>query len=117
MGGRLVLKEDKKIHLSENAIKVLEKRYLKRDASGKCIEGPADMFRRVADTIASGDLQFGATQSDVDKLSDRFYDAITNCYFMPNSPTLMNAGRELGQLAACFVLPVEDSLEGIFETV
>ncbi|MCR5265304.1 MAG: adenosylcobalamin-dependent ribonucleoside-diphosphate reductase [Cyanobacteria bacterium RUI128] len=105
------------MNLSENAIKVLEKRYLKRDASGKCIEGPADMFRRVADTIASGDLQFGATQSDVDKLSDRFYDAITNCYFMPNSPTLMNAGRELGQLAACFVLPVEDSLEGIFETV
>ncbi len=113
----LVLKENKQINLSENAIKVLEKRYLKRDASGKCIEGPADMFRRVADTIASGDLQFGATQSDVDKLSDRFYDAITNCYFMPNSPTLMNAGRELGQLAACFVLPVEDSLEGIFETV
>ena len=113
----LVLKENKQINLSENAIKVLEKRYLKRDASGKCIEGPADMFRRVADTIASGDLKFGATQSDVDKLSDRFYDAITNCYFMPNSPTLMNAGRELGQLAACFVLPVEDSLEGIFETV
>ena len=73
MGGRLVLKEDKKIHLSENAIKVLEKRYLKRDASGKCIEGPADMFRRVADTIASGDLQFGKSQSDVDKLADRFY--------------------------------------------
>lgn len=112
-----MLKENKEIHLSENAIKVLEKRYLKRDASGKCIEGPADMFRRVADTIASGDLKFGATQSDVDKLSDRFYDAITNCYFMPNSPTLMNAGRELGQLAACFVLPVEDSLEGIFETI
>lgn len=113
----LVLKENKQINLSENAIKVLEKRYLKRDASGKCTETPADMFRRVADTIASGDLQFGKTQSDVDKLSDRFYDAITNCYFMPNSPTLMNAGRELGQLAACFVLPVEDSLEGIFETV
>lgn len=113
----LVLKEDKQINLSENAIKVLEKRYLKRDADGKCTETPADMFRRVADTIASGDLQFGRTQSDVDKLSDRFYDAITNCYFMPNSPTLMNAGRELGQLAACFVLPVEDSLEGIFETV
>ena len=113
----LVLKENEQINLSENAIKVLEKRYLKRDANGKCTETPADMFRRVADTIASGDLQFGKTQSDVDKLSDRFYDAITKCYFMPNSPTLMNAGRELGQLAACFVLPVEDSLEGIFETV
>lgn len=75
------------------------------------------MFRRVADTIAAGDLKFGKSEADVKKLSDRFYKAITSRYFMPNSPTLMNAGRELGQLAACFVLPVEDSLEGIFETV
>ena len=106
-----------KLNLSENAIKVLEKRYLKRDKDGKCTETPADMFRRVAKTIAEGDLKFGKSQADIDKLTERFYDAITNCYFMPNSPTLMNAGRELGQLAACFVLPVEDSLEGIFETV
>ena len=105
------------INLSENAIKVLEKRYLKRDTQGNCIENPADMFRRVADTVAKGDLKYGATKDDVKKLSDRFYDAITNCQFMPNSPTLMNAGRELGQLAACFVLPIEDSLEGIFETI
>ncbi len=110
------LVEDK-LNLSENAVKVLEKRYLKRDKDGNCTETPADMFRRVANTIAAGDLKFGKTQSDVDKLADRFYETITNCYFMPNSPTLMNAGRELGQLAACFVLPVEDSLEGIFETV
>ena len=103
--------------LSENAIKVLEKRYLKRDKDGNCTEKPADMFRRVARAIAEGDLKFGASQSDVDKLTERFYRAITSRYFMPNSPTLMNAGRELGQLAACFVLPVEDSLEGIFETV
>ncbi len=103
--------------LSENAIKVLEKRYLKRDKDGNCTEKPADMFRRVARAIAEGDLKFGASQSDIDKLTERFYRAITNRYFMPNSPTLMNAGRELGQLAACFVLPVEDSLEGIFETV
>ena len=103
--------------LSENAIKVLEKRYLKRDKDGNCTEKPADMFRRVARAIAEGDLKFGASQSDVDKLAERFYRAITSRYFMPNSPTLMNAGRELGQLAACFVLPVEDSLEGIFETV
>ncbi len=103
--------------LSENAVKVLEKRYLKRDKDGNCIEKPEDMFRRVADTIAAGDLKFGKSESDVKKLSDRFYKAITSRYFMPNSPTLMNAGRELGQLAACFVLPVEDSLEGIFETV
>lgn len=105
------------INLSENAIKVLEKRYLKRDTQGNCIEKPTDMFRRVADTVAKGDLKYGATKDDVKKLSDRFYDAITNCQFMPNSPTLMNAGRELGQLAACFVLPIEDSLEGIFETI
>lgn len=105
------------INLSENAIKVLEKRYLKRDTQGNCIEKPADMFRRVADTVAKGDLKYGATKDDVKKLSDRFYDTITNCQFMPNSPTLMNAGRELGQLAACFVLPIEDSLEGIFETI
>ena len=105
------------INLSENAIKVLEKRYLKRDTQGNCIEKPADMFRRVADTVAKGDLKYGATKDDVKKLSDRFYNAITNCQFMPNSPTLMNAGRELGQLAACFVLPIEDSLEGIFETI
>lgn len=110
------LVEDK-LNLSENAIKVLEKRYLKRDKEGNCTETPADMFKRVAKTIAEGDLKFGKSQSDVDKLTERFYKAITNCYFMPNSPTLMNAGRELGQLAACFVLPVEDSLEGIFETV
>ena len=110
------LVEDK-LNLSENAIKVLEKRYLKRDNDGNCTETPADMFRRVAKTIAEGDLKFGKSQADVDKLTERFYEAITNCYFMPNSPTLMNAGRELGQLAACFVLPVEDSLEGIFETV
>lgn len=103
--------------LSENAVKVLERRYLKRDKDGNCTEKPADMFRRVASSIAAGDLKFGKSQSDVDKLTERFYKAITNCYFMPNSPTLMNAGRELGQLAACFVLPVEDSLEGIFETV
>lgn len=90
---------------------------MKRDNNGNCTETPADMFRRVAKTIAEGDLKFGKSQADVDKLTERFYEAITNCYFMPNSPTLMNAGRELGQLAACFVLPVEDSLEGIFETV
>lgn len=105
------------INLTENAIKVLEKRYLKRDKNGVCTETPNDMFRRVAYTIASGNLQFGGNQAEIDKLSEEFYNAITNLYFMPNSPTLMNAGRDLGQLAACFVLPVEDTLEGIFETI
>ena len=108
---------DNKIILTRNALKVLEKRYLKRDKNGNCIETPQDMFRRVADTIASGDLEFGKTSKDVQILSDRFYNAITHRYFMPNSPTLMNAGRDLGQLAACFVLPIDDSLESIFETI
>lgn len=108
---------DNKIILTKNALKVLEKRYLKRDNNGSCIETPQDMFRRVADTIASGDLEFGKTSKDVQNLSDRFYNAITHRYFMPNSPTLMNAGRDLGQLAACFVLPIDDSLESIFETI
>lgn len=110
-------KVNKELNLSENAIKVLEKRYLKRDKEGNCIETPSDMFLRVASSIAQADLQYKKSQSEVDELTKRFYDFITNRYFMPNSPTLMNAGRELGQLSACFVLPVEDSLEGIFESV
>lgn len=110
-------KVEEKLNLAENAIKVLEKRYLKRDSQGNCTETPADMFNRVASSIAAAELQYGKSQSDVNALTKDFYNAITNLYFMPNSPTLMNAGRELGQLSACFVLPVEDSLEGIFETV
>lgn len=108
---------EEKLSLSNNAIKVLEKRYLKRDAQGNPTERPEDLFLRVASTLAEADKKFGATQEEVQKTTKEFYKFITNRYFMPNSPTLMNAGRELGQLAACFVLPVEDSLEGIFETV
>lgn len=95
------------LKLSENAIKVLEKRYLKRDKDGNPKETPEDMFKRVATVIAMGDKN----------LEQDFYNAMTELRFMPNSPTLMNAGRELGQLAACFVLPVEDSLAEIFETI
>ncbi len=106
-----------KLNLSKNAIKVLEKRYLKRDAQGNPTEKPEDLFLRVASTLAAADKQFGASEQEILSTTKEFYDFITKRYFMPNSPTLMNAGRELGQLAACFVLPVEDSLEGIFETV
>ena len=108
---------EEKLNLSKNAVKVLEKRYLKRDAEGKPTETPRDLFMRVASTLAAADKKFGSTPAEIEATTKEFYEFITNRYFMPNSPTLMNAGRELGQLAACFVLPVEDSLEGIFETV
>lgn len=114
---KLITNMKNKLKLSNNSIKVLEKRYLKRDNEGNAIETPEDLFIRVSNAIAEGDLQFGASEVQKNETAQKFYDMITNFYFMPNSPTLMNAGRELGQLSACFVLPVEDSLEGIFETI
>jgi ribonucleoside-diphosphate reductase alpha chain len=103
--------------LTANAQKVLEKRYLKKNAEGKVTETPEELFRRIAKTIASADLRYGKSKADVALIEEEFYDMITSLEFLPNSPTLMNAGRRLGQLSACFVLPVEDSMESIFDAV
>jgi ribonucleoside-diphosphate reductase alpha chain len=107
----------KGLNLSENCLKVLEKRYLKRNEDGTVVETAVDMFTRVARTIAEGDRAYGKTDPDVEQTATEFYRLMTSLEFLPNSPTLMNAGRELGQLSACFVLPVGDSMDEIFESV
>ncbi len=102
--------------LSKNAKAVLERRYLKKNNEGKVIEKPEEMFKRVANHIAKAEKKY-KTSSQEGKMEEVFYDMMTEFKFLPNSPTLMNAGRRLGQLAACFVLPVEDSMDGIFDSL
>jgi len=104
------------IKLSDNALRVLERRYLTKDGEGKVIETPHELFRRVAKHIASAELHYDAN-ADVSFWEEAFHQLMTNLDFLPNSPTLMNAGHELGQLSACFVLPIEDSMESIFDAV
>ena len=103
--------------LSKNALMVLEKRYLCKDEKGQLVEDPKGMFRRVSKAIADAELAYGKTSKHVQGLAGEFYNIIKNLEFLPNSPTLMNAGKDLGQLSACFVLPIEDSMESIFETI
>ena len=109
------------LDLSANAITVLQRRYLVKDDQGKPVEQPEDLFWRVARTIAAPDRVYGASEKAVEGLAETFFELIATRVWMPNSPTLMNAGRPLGQLSACFVLPVDDCLSngksGIYDTL
>src|SRR5574344_858448 len=102
--------------ISANAMEVLRRRYLAKDQNGQVCETVEQMFRRVSDAVAAADANFDKA-ADTAALSDRFFELMTSLKFLPNSPTLMNAGRPLGQLSACFVLPVADSMVDIFDTV
>jgi len=104
------------LKLSDNAMVVLEKRYLIKDSKGDPNEKAEDLFRRVSRHIASAELVFDKN-APVSEWEEKFYNLMTSLDFLPNSPTLMNAGRELGQLSACFVLPIEDTMESIFDAV
>ncbi|UCG37263.1 MAG: adenosylcobalamin-dependent ribonucleoside-diphosphate reductase [Candidatus Bathyarchaeota archaeon] len=105
------------LKLPLNAILVLERRYLKKDKKGRVIESTSQMFKRIAHSVAEVEQQYGKTDSEVAQCEDDFYQMMTGREFIPNSPTLMNAGTMFRQLSACFVLPIEDSIEGIFSTL
>ena len=102
--------------LSDNAIRVLEKRYFAKDVDGRLLEDADSMFKRVAKAIAEADKDFVSAE-ELKNIEQDFYEMMSSLEFLPNSPTLMNAGRPLGQLSACFVLPIEDTMEGIFEAI
>jgi ribonucleoside-diphosphate reductase alpha chain len=104
------------IKLSRNALFILEKRYLKKDEQGKIIETPQALFRRVAQAVAAAELIYNPA-ADIGPWVNKFYGLMSSLEFLPNSPTLLNAGAEPGQLSSCFALPVEDSIDSIFETV
>ncbi|NLA75809.1 MAG: ribonucleotide-diphosphate reductase subunit alpha, partial [Deltaproteobacteria bacterium] len=104
------------MNLSENAYMVLKTRYLKKDSNGNVVETPEQLFKRVAHHIALAEKRYN-NESAIEKVEEKFYRMMTEFRFLPNSPTLMNAGRHLGQLAACFVLPVDDSMDAIFDSL
>ncbi len=103
--------------LTDNASVVLERRYLSKDRDGQVVEDPDSLFHRVAQNLSQAELNYGASEAERQAVEDKFYEAMRHLEVLPNSPTLMNAGRELQQLSACFVLPVSDSLEAIFDEV
>jgi len=103
--------------LTENALTVLQSRYLIKDHRGKCIETPAQMFSRVASLVADAEAKYGASSSEIRQWHRKFYDFMASLKFLPNSPALMNANRPSQMLSACFVLPIEDSIEAIFEAI
>jgi ribonucleoside-diphosphate reductase alpha chain len=105
------------LKLPINSVVVLAKRYLQRDERRNIVETPKQLFRRIAHTIASVEKEYGKTGEEVKELEEKYYDMMTKLEFLPNSPTLMNAGTDLGQLSACFVLPVKDSIESIFDQI
>jgi ribonucleoside-diphosphate reductase alpha chain len=104
------------LKLTVNAVNVLKRRYLLKDERGRVIETPDQMFRRVARAVAAAELNY-PSREELPEVEEEFYNLMVNLEFLPNSPTLMNAGTEVGQLSACFVIPVEDSIPGIFDAV
>ena len=106
-----------KMQLTATARVILEKRYLKKNEEQVVIEEPEDMLYRVARVVAQVEQQYGKSAEEIEDLTKQFYELMARLEFMPNSPTLMNAGRDLGQLSACFVLPVDDSMEAIFDAI
>jgi len=107
------------LHLTDNCVRVLEHRYLKKGPDGRLLETPEDLFRRVARVVAEPEKLYNPriTEEELTRIEQSFYEVMTSLRFVPNSPTLMNAGREMGMLSACFVLPVEDSIQGIFDSI
>nr|WP_025209894.1 vitamin B12-dependent ribonucleotide reductase [Hippea sp. KM1] len=105
------------MRLSENALVVLKSRYLQKDTDGNIIETPEQLIERVASAIAKADENYGSSKDEVSKTRDGFIQIMSELKFLPNTPTLVNAGRPLGQLSACFVLPIDDSMESIFDAV
>ena len=108
---------DPNLGLPENSLRVLQARYLEKNESGEVIESPETLFHRVARTIADAETGYGASPAVRDRWEQTFFDLMVTGRFMPNSPTLMNAGREMGMLSACFVLPVRDSINDIFDSI